>query len=263
MNTLVANASGEANTRRSPDTTTDPPSASDAAAGHDLYTSGDYLELVPTWHVEESTGKAREILRLLDRAHLAPHSIGDVGCGAGEVLRQLQVFLPRDCELAGYDISPQAIALAHNRENQHLRFTLGDLLAEPSVHYDLLLALDVVEHLEDHFAFLRALRAHADYTIFFFPLELSVQTVIRPYGLLHTRDAYGHLHYFTRELALRALADTGYTVLDAVYTSEALELPTRLIGRNLLKPLRKLLFALHPDVAVRLLGGYRLLVLAR
>lgn len=239
------------------------PSAPHESAGQELYTSGSYLELVPTWHVEESAGKAREILRLLDRAHLAPHSIGDVGCGAGEVLRQLQLLLPRDCELAGYDISPQAIALAHNRENQHLHFTLGDLLAEPSAHYDLLLALDVVEHLEDYFAFLRALRTHADYTIFFFPLELSVQTVIRPHGLLHTRDAYGHLHHFTKELALRTLADTGYTVLDVAYTAEALDLPTRLVGRNLLKPARKLLFAAHHDLAVHLLGGYRLLVLAR
>ena len=244
-------------------TTSDSTSAAHGPAGQDLYTSGNYLELVPTWHVEESAGKAREILRLLDHAHLAPHAIGDIGCGAGEVLRQLQLYLPRDCELTGYDISPQAIALAHSRENQHLRFTLGDLLAEPSAHYDLLLALDVVEHLEDYFAFLRALRTHADYTIFFFPLELSVQTVIRPHGLLHTRDAYGHLHHFTKELALRTLADCGYTVLDAVYTAEALDLPTRLIGRNLIKPLRKLLFRLNHDFAVRLLGGYRLLVLAR
>lgn len=234
-----------------------------APAGEDLYTSGGYLNLIPSWHVEESSGKAQEILRLLDRAHLAPHAIGDVGCGAGEVLRLLQLHLPRTCELVGYDISPQAIALAHARENQHLHFILGNLLAEPSAHYDLLLALDVVEHLEDYFIFLRALRTHADYTIFFFPLEISVQTVIRPYGLLHTRDAYGHLHHFTKELALRTLADTGYTVLDAVYTAEALNLPTRLVGRNLLKPARKLLFALHHDFAVHLLGGYRLLVLAR
>lgn len=255
-----ANAGGDARTEL---TTNGSPGAAPESAGQDLYTSGNYLELVPTWHVEESAGKAREILRLLDRAHLAPHSIGDIGCGAGEVLRQLQLYLPRDCELAGYDISPQAIALAHSRENRHLRFTLGDLLAEPSAHYDLLLALDVVEHLEDYFTFLRALRTRANYTIFFFPLEISVQTVVRPYGLLHTRDAYGHLHHFTKELALRTLADTGYTVLDAVYTSEALDLPTRLIGRNLLKPLRKLLFRLNRDFAVHLLGGYRLLVLAR
>lgn len=247
----------------SDDTSDDTSDNTSAAAAQDLYTSGDYLDLVPSWHVEESAGKAREILGLLDRAHLAPHSIGDIGCGAGEVLRQLQLYLPRDCDLVGYDIAPQAIALARGRENQHLHFTLGDLLAEPSAHYDLLLALDVVEHLEDYFAFLRALRAHAEYTIFFFPLELSAQTVIRPHGLLHTRDAYGHLHHFTKELALRTLADTGYTVLDAVYTADALNLPTRLVGRNLLKLPRKLLFALHHDFAVHLLGGYRLLVLAK
>ncbi len=229
----------------------------------DIYRSGTYQELAPSWHVEESAGKAEEIARLLNSHQLAPHTVCEVGCGAGEVLRQLQLKLPGDCELTGYDISPQAINLARLRENERLHVYLGDFRTDDTGSYDMLLVLDVLEHLEDYFAFLRSLRTRGTHKVFFFPLDLSVQSVIRPHGLLHTRDAYAHLHYFTKETAVRALQDTGYEVLDAVYTADALNSPTTLRGRRLLKWPRKVAFALNHDLAVHLLGGYRLLVLAR
>lgn len=229
----------------------------------DLYTTGKYLQKVPTWHVEESAGKACEILRLLERHQMVPGRVCDIGCGAGEVLRLLQLHLPPTVEFVGYDISPAALALAAPRANDRFRFVHGAMPSDPLDHFDLLLALDVLEHVEDYFALLHALRSKSDYQIFHFPLDLSVQTVIRPYGLLQKRDAYGHLHFFTKETALRALADTGYDVVEARYTADMLDLPTRFIGRNLIKYPRKLLFAIHQDFGVHLLGGYRLLVLAR
>ena len=229
----------------------------------DIYRTGAYSHLAPDWHTDESAAKAREILRLLQSHRLTPRTICEVGCGAGEVLRQLQMALPADAELTGYDISPQAIELAQPRANEHLHFHLGDFTQDDSGSYDMLLVLDVLEHLEDYFSFLRSLRARGMYKVFFFPLDLSVQSVIRPHGLLHTRDAFAHLHYFTRETALRTLEDTGYRVLDSVYTSDALDSPTRLLGRRLLKWPRKAAFALNHDVAAHLLGGYRLLVLAQ
>ncbi|HEX5548511.1 MAG TPA: class I SAM-dependent methyltransferase, partial [Ktedonobacterales bacterium] len=167
----------------------------------DIYRSGTYQELAPSWHVEESAGKAEEIARLLRSHQLTPHTFCEVGCGAGEVLRQLQLKLPVDCELIGYDISPKAIELARQRENERLHVYLGDFRTDDTKSYDVLLVLDVLEHLEDYFAFLRSLKARGTYKVFFFPLDLSVQTVIRPHGLLHTRDAYAHLHYFTKETA--------------------------------------------------------------
>lgn len=229
----------------------------------DIYVSGAYNDMVPSWHVEESVGKAREILRLLRSHHLAPQTICEVGCGVGEVLRQLQRGLPETCELTGYDISPQAIDRARARENDRLHFYLGDFRTDDTRTYDLLLVLDVVEHLEDYYSFLRSLKARGTYKVFFFPLDLSVQSVLRPHGLLHTREAFAHLHYFTRETAIRALEDTGYRILDAVYTADALDSPTHRLGRRLLKWPRKAAFAVNHDWAVRMLGGYRLLVLAR
>ena len=40
----------------------------------DIYQSGAYNEKIPTWHVEESAGKAQEILHLLRGHHLTPQT---------------------------------------------------------------------------------------------------------------------------------------------------------------------------------------------
>jgi 2-polyprenyl-3-methyl-5-hydroxy-6-metoxy-1,4-benzoquinol methylase len=168
--------------------------AGDLSMANNLYASGKYLEMNPSWHVEESAWKAQQIVRMLARHRLRPQSVAEVGCGAGEVLRQLQLAMDPDVVLTGYDISPQAIALCQPRANSRLHFIQSDFTAEPaSTHFDLLLVMDVIEHLEDYYAFLRAIRPHGSYTILHIPLELSAQTILRPGGLLHTQIAYGHL----------------------------------------------------------------------
>ena len=127
------------------------------AVATDLYASGEYLDRVADWHVSESSGKVQYLLPLLRKHNLVPRSVVDIGCGVGEVLRLMQPALPEGAELVGYDIAPEALKLAASRANDHLRFREG-ALPDPAEHYDLLLALDVIEHLEDYFTFLRALR---------------------------------------------------------------------------------------------------------
>jgi cyclopropane fatty-acyl-phospholipid synthase-like methyltransferase len=229
----------------------------------DRYKDGTYLEQNPGWHVEESAWKAQQISRMLRLHNLVPETICDVGCGVGEVLKEVQKRVNERCVLWGYDVSPQAIAMSASRANEQLHFKLADIRQEQDVAFDLLLVMDVIEHLEDYFSFLRAIRSDGQYKIFHIPLDLSVQTLMRRQGLLHVHDTYGHIHYFTKEIAIKLLQDAGYEVLDSFYTSRAVEIPTDLLGRKLLRYPRKLLFALNQDLAVRLLGGFSLLVLAR
>jgi ubiquinone/menaquinone biosynthesis C-methylase UbiE len=227
-----------------------------------IYLSGEYLARNPFWHLEESAWKAFQIMRMLQKNQIAPGTVCDVGCGAGEVLRQLQKALASDCKLYGYDVSPQAIDLATSRANERLHFCLEDLCRADGAWFDLLLVLDVLEHVEDYHGFLRQLKAKGRYKIFHIPLDISVQTVFRKNGLLKRRHLHDHLHFFTKATALRALRDTGYEVLDHFYTARAIELGDALSQRLLRVP-RKLCFALHKELTVRILGGYSLLVLAR
>jgi hypothetical protein len=176
-------------------------------------------------------------------------------------LRQLQLQMGADHEFWGYDISPQAIEFSKPRENDKLHFKLADLGKERSVNFDLLLVLDVVEHLEDYFTFLREIRPRARHKIFHFPLDLSVQAVLRKRGLMTRREMHAHLHYFTKDTALQTLKDTGYEVLDHLYLPRSNEIGPTLLQKTFSFP-RALSFAIHKDLAVRVLGGYSLMILA-
>ncbi len=227
----------------------------------ELYRDGSYLEKNPTWHVEESPFKVKYISQLLSRNSLHVRSVCEAGCGLGEVLRLLQLGLPPETEFTGFEISPQAHELSMSRENARLHFKLADITREQSLSYDLLLVLDVLEHLEDYFSFLRALRPMARYKIFHFPLDLSVQAVIRKNGLLKRRVDYAHLHYFSKETALETLVDTGYTIRDYFYAPRSNEIGPTSLQKAFRLP-RAALFGLNRDFAARLLGGYSLMVLA-
>lgn len=230
-------------------------------SGRAIYLDGRYLAKNPAWHAEEAPWKARQVLRMLSKHQIVPRTICDVGCGTGEVLRQLQENLNHDCIFLGYDVSPQAFELAKGRANEKLLFRLADPLKEKG-NFDLILVLDVIEHLEDYFTFLQGLRARGYYKIFHIPLDLSVQTVFRKKALLKRRDLYAHVHYFTKETALRTLVDTGYEVQDYFYTPRSIDFGSE-PGEKLLKLPRKVCFTIHKDLAARLLGGFSLLVLAR
>lgn len=227
----------------------------------DVYKDGSYLEKNPTWHVEESPFKVKYILQLLRRNSLNIHSICEAGCGVGEVLRLLQLGLPPDTDFTGFDISPQAHELSQGRANARLRFKLADITQQTGLSFDLLLVLDVVEHVEDYFSFLRAVQPIARYKVFHFPLDISVQAVIRKDGLLKRRRDHAHLHYFSKETTFETLADTGYRVLDYFYAPRSNEIGPNLVQRLFRIP-RTTLFAIHQDFAVRLLGGYTLMILA-
>jgi hypothetical protein len=227
-----------------------------------IYQTGEYVEKNPTYHVEDSAWKAGQVLKLIEKYSLAPRTVCEVGCGAGEILRQLQSRLPADTQFCGYEISPQAFALCRERANERLHFFCEDLIACDSTPFDLLLCLDVFEHVEDYFGFLRGLRGKATHKIFHIPLDLSVQWVWRSGPIMLEREQAGHLHYFTRETALATLRDAGYDVVDWFYTAGAIANPRSVKARLASWP-RRLLSTLNQDLVVRVLGGYSLLVLAK
>lgn len=226
---------------------------------HEKYTHGDYAMRNPTWHVEDSPWKAKQIGRMIKKNQLSPQTICEVGCGAGEILRQLQQEFKEQCLFWGYEISPQAFELCKQITNEGLCFELKDILQDKTAHFDVILLIDLIEHLEDYFSFLRNIKPKSEYKILHIPLDLSVQTVLRSRPILRTRESAGHLHYFTKDIALQVLQDVGYDVLDYFYT----ELPLKSITRYVAWVPRKLSFAIRRDLAVRLMGGYSLMVLAK
>lgn len=227
-----------------------------------IYSDGTYLRNNPDWHADDSAWKANHIASLLGRNAIEPRTLCEIGCGAGEILRALSTRLDPSTRFFGYDISPSAFAICSRKANERLTYRLADLL-DTEEHYDVAMAIDVFEHVEDYFGFLRRLRARATYKVFHIPLELSAQEVMRARPLIDARRKVGHIHHFSKETALATLEDCGYKVIDHFYTSGRTELPGQGWKSALLKGPRTALFRMFPDATVRMLGGYSLMVLAR
>ena len=228
----------------------------------EAYQDGSYLRQNPDWHAHLSPWKVRQILRMLRRHRISPMSVVEIGSGAGEVLRLLQSNLDPSCELCGYDIAEHAVQLSLQHANERLRFVHGGVSDVRDHSFELVLVLDVVEHVEDYRGFLRETRNKGKLKLFHIPLDISVQSVLRPAALRLRRMETFHLHYFTRETALQTLEDTGYEVVDWFYTPCSVDLAETWYKR-LLNRFRKLCFAISQDLTVRVLSGYDLMVLAK
>ena len=230
---------------------------------HNVYNNGSYLENNPTWHEEDAAWKVTQIVQLINGNNLNPSTICEIGCGAGEILNLLSLRFPQHVEFFGFEISRQAFTICQKKTKKNLKYFFKDLLKESVAFFDIVMAIDVFEHVEEYFIFLRQLKTKGRYKIFHIPLDLSVQTVLRGSPIINKRKRQHHIHYFTKETALATLEDTGYEILDYFYTGSSLALPHSGFKTRVLNIPRKLLFSIAQDLTVRILGGFSLMVLAR
>jgi len=228
----------------------------------DKYLSSNYIEKNPSWDSEDAPWKVSHAASLITDHAMHPSSVCEVGCGSGACLAELRNYL-RDTEMYGYDIAPDASRFWAEYISENICFELGDFLIKETPHFDLILLLDVLEHVSDPYDFLRRVRERSDYFIFHFPLDLSASSVLRETPLLHVRRKVGHIHYFTKGLALELLRECGFDIIEARYTGAAFNAPQATLKTRLAQLPRRLAYALNKDVGVRLLGGETLMVLAK
>jgi SAM-dependent methyltransferase len=229
---------------------------------YEKYVSGEYGRDNPSWDATDSPWKAEQISGLLNRNRIRPATVVEVGCGAGGVLGALASKFP-SAYFSGYDIAPDASQFWHQHAGDSVHFEVGDFTSIPTEKFDLLLLLDVIEHVADPFAFLCALRHRAEYFAFHIPLDLSSASVLREAPLLYVRRKVGHIHYFTKGLALALLDECGFSVIDSQYTGASLNAPERNWKTRLAAIPRRIIRATNEDFGVRLFGGETLIVLAR
>jgi SAM-dependent methyltransferase len=228
----------------------------------DRYLNGDYAQKNPDWDSADALWKAGKLRQLLLDHDCRPSSIVEIGCGSGAILSELRRFFPQ-ASLAGFDIAPEAARFWVESASLGIRFELADYLTLEEPIPELVLVLDVLEHLGNPWEFLARLRHRSKLVAVHFPLDLSAVSVLREAPLLQVREKVGHLHYFTRGLALSLLEQSGFEIIDARYTGAALDAPQRSFKTKIAGLARRLVYALDHDIGSRLLGGETLMVLAR
>jgi SAM-dependent methyltransferase len=227
-------------------------------------TKSNYLQSNPSWHVEDSAWKATQILKLLQRNRIKPTSIAEIGCGAGEILNQLHSRLQdKSIQFFGYEISPDAINLCKQREKERLTFYQQDVTSLNN-YFDVLLLIDVFEHIEDYIGFISNAKTKAQYKIYHIPLDMSVLSILSNYPIKARKDV-GHLHYFMKDTALATLIDTNQQIIDWFYTPTAFEVNNKKLDvkNKVIQLFRRITYKLKPSLAVKLFGGFSLIVLTK
>lgn len=227
----------------------------------DIYNDSTYLKNNPGWHEEDAQLKAGKIMELLGRNALSCNSVCDIGCGSGEILVQLASRMQEVDKFVGMDVSKDAISLARKKETEKIRFKQADLshMASTDV-FDLLLVIDVIEHVENYFSFLNAVALRGKYTIFHIPLDMCVWSLFREKMLIESKARIGHIHNFTEDFITSVLEDKGFQILDKIYTEPSFEQMTR--KQKLVNGIRKVLFKVHKRFCTKTIGGYSILLLA-
>lgn len=226
-----------------------------------FYTSGEYHQQNKGIHEEHAKWKANYIQKVMNKQGLAPQTICEIGCGTGDILCHLKQAMP-SVECDGFDISHSAIEIAQKKGSSDVRFYCEDFLKKgvPRKKYDVILLIDLIEHLEDIYSFLRFVKQYANHVIIHFPLDISVQGVLFNRPLVARRDL-GHIHYFTKDTALNLLKDCGYNVGEYFYTPVTLGVSQKKAFKTRVANIpRKLTFWWMKDLCVRLFGGYSLMV---
>ncbi|SJM29741.1 class I SAM-dependent methyltransferase [Mesorhizobium delmotii] len=220
------------------------------------YESGRYWSVISDFHDDHGQPKAERVHDLI--RGLPINSILDIGCGSGRALMTL-------CNMTrakgyGIDLSPEPIAFANQYyANDQVGYAVADLGAVSGTTYDLVMLLDVFEHVDDYLGFLRSVRPLGRYFAFSIPLDMNVTSILFG-GYMRARKMVGHLHYFTKESALATLEYAGFKVIGYRYADPGIQYGSA--GGLLASCLRVAARQLSHDVETRLFGGNGIFVLA-
>ncbi|MFH1038894.1 MAG: class I SAM-dependent methyltransferase [PVC group bacterium] len=198
-------------------------------------------------------GRRKIVFELARRLRLPPAAlILDIGCGTGATLKRLEIL----GGATGVDISPEAVRCSRKRGCRDVRLMEGDRLPFPDSSFDLVIALDVIEHIDDDLGAL-----------------IEYRRVLKPGGRIlltvpayrwlwsHHDDLNRHRRRYRIRPLRRLLQEAGFVARRSAYFCTLLFLPVALV-RLLSRALERILgfrregfeFTIPPDFVNRLLG---------
>ena len=185
------------------------------------------------YQVEEThwwyLGRRRIIESLVERIRTtlanAKPRILDVGCGTGANLKMLAAYGSAE----GVDISPQAVDFCRERGLDSVKLGAIEHLPYESGSFELVTALDVVEHLDDDVAGLREMRRvlrRDGRVLLFVPAFMFLWGV--------QDDVSNHRRRYTLPSLLQAVEAAGFAVEWASYANISFFLPV-LVVRSVMR----------------------------
>jgi len=182
----------------------------------EMYLTGDYAKKNPTWHLEDGEFKAQEILPYIielvkSKKNCNNFKIAEVGAGTGVVLNSISSLLGssdfvNDVTFTGFEISGFAVNIGKDKFPR-LDLRHEDFL-ETKDHFDLILLIDVLEHLENPDMLLRAAFKSAKYVIVRQPLDNTITAFLKN-NYSEYRKTIGHISHFNYKIFIDLMARNG------------------------------------------------------
>jgi predicted TPR repeat methyltransferase len=179
-----------------------------------------------------------------------PHRLLDVGAGDGNVLAQLDAK-EVSAELYAVEVSAsgiEAIESKHLRSLREVKLFDGYRIPYPDKHFDLAIAVHVLEHVEHERLFLRELGRVARCAYIEVPLEHG----LRIQRSIDAGRKYGHINFYTRETLESLIKSSGLDVMDCRTVASSLDYEQHLSGRVrgwMKNTVRKSALAIAPKLA--------------
>ena len=245
-------------------------------AKNNIYASGEYICNNPTLDVEDTPWKLSKIIPLADEFVTQFSStkvkILDVGGGAGLFLKGISDYLrTKNIKVEQYalDLSREMLEI-QKRNNPDIKEIFKGSIEKTSFEdkeIDLVLMIDVIEHVPDAVAALKELRRISKYAIFKVPLENNLYynflNLIKTGGLRRDiTEKVGHINFYNfKELKKQIAAHTGeilryyFTNVFEYYLSK--DYYKRIVAKEkILYTLGKLAFAISPDLCSHLFNDF-------
>jgi len=187
-----------------------------------IYSDGTYLTLNPTLHVEDSEYKMSYIAKLLEKVEWNRPEVRilDIGGGAGELGKLVcDWFVVNGYTVyaSGLDIAEEMINVQKKNNPYIIKSYVGNLEELGEDRFDLVLMIDVIEHIENCEQFADKLNNHTKYIIYNIPTEINLVDMMRNlamrkrYYALQTASL-GHVHFFSANSAAGFIARHHETV---------------------------------------------------
>ena len=181
-----------------------------------------------------------------------PLNLLDVGAGDGNVLAQLDAR--RLVPDSTHEISASGIEAIRARGLHLLREAQlfdGYKIPFPDKHFELAIAVHVLEHVEHERLFLREIRRVSRFAY----IEVPLEHVLRIQRSIDSGKKFGHINFYTRETLNSLLDSSGFKVLGSEVVPSSLAYEQQLsgkVGGFLKNKVRTAALAAAPTIAPRL-----------